>query len=336
MRVALFLASDGWGGAEKLVASLANALVLEPEIESLGVVCFDDSRWLPLLNEKVKVLPIGKKRSRYSLLQLWRLYRQLSAFKPDVIHSHSARATGMTQLLARWLPGLKIATKHNARKGAVFNRMTNVVAVSRQVADSIRGKATVIYNGVASKTLAYSEPEPEFTLLAVGRLDPIKQYAHLIQAVADMQHPVRLWIAGEGPEHDRLQGLVHELGMDDRIILLGARHDIPELMARTQSVVICSRTEGFSLVMVESLFYANMLLSTDVGGASEVLPREQIYELEHLTARLDTLVDNYERESERFLQLKRERAHDFTTERMAHNHVRYYRCALGRVSQLQE
>ncbi len=54
--------------------------------------------------------------------------------------------------------------------------------------------------------------------------------------------------------------------------LLGHRDDVPELLARAHVQVVSSRTEGFGLVVAEGVHYADVLVSTPVGIAPEVLP----------------------------------------------------------------
>src|SRR4029077_9440427 len=97
-----------------------------------------------------------------------------------------------------------------------------------------------------------------FTLLSVGRLHAVKDHAFLIRACArlcDCGLDFECTIAGEGRERQRLELLIRQNGMQDRVTLLGhvARPQMDFLYQCANVVVLTSRSEGIPLVLMEAM-----------------------------------------------------------------------------------
>jgi glycosyltransferase involved in cell wall biosynthesis len=94
-------------------------------------------------------------------------------------------------------------------------------------------------------------PEHHRLLLALGRLHPSKAHDTLIRAIVPTAD-VTVIIAGDGPLRPALEALARELGVADRVRLLGWRTDTAELFAASDISVFPSRKEPFGNVVVES------------------------------------------------------------------------------------
>ncbi len=82
-------------------------------------------------------------------------------------------------------------------------------------------------------------------------------------------------LAGEGPDRDALRARAESLGIADRVHLLGQRSDVAAVLAAGDLFVLSSRSEGMSVAMLEAVTARRPVISTDVGGAWDVLaPRE--------------------------------------------------------------
>ncbi len=95
-------------------------------------------------------------------------------------------------------------------------------------------------------------------LFSSGRLAPQKGYDRLLSAAAllntrDDVPPWQLWIAGDGPERDRLAELVPGLRLEERVKLLGPRGDVDQLLRAADIFVLLSRFEGLPLALLEAL-----------------------------------------------------------------------------------
>jgi glycosyltransferase involved in cell wall biosynthesis len=113
-------------------------------------------------------------------------------------------------------------------------------------------------------------------LLAVGRLHPVKDHAFLLHACADLvarDVPFHCYIAGEGPEHSRLDSMIRALGLEGCVTLLGhvppARRD--SLYAMADAVVLTSRSEGIPVVLMEAMARGNIVLAPAITGIPELV-----------------------------------------------------------------
>lgn len=323
MHVMMFIASTGRGGAESLVVNLCNQLCSRQRVT---VIAFEGGQWLDQLKKSVEVVIIGPRQSRRSPLLYFRLIRIFRRVRPDIIHAHGAKAAEIIKFLDRFVGIPFLATKHNDRRGSVFNRIKHVVAVSSKVADTVKGgHVSVIYNGIIPLEHVKScLPKDTFSLLAVGRLDRVKGFDLVIRAMAELPEKVTLKIVGEGEELEALDALIKQLALSERVHLLGYRNDIPQLMANAHAVIVSSYSEGFSLVMAESLFYANLLLSTKVGIASEILPERLCLSINYLARQLQEAYANYVEYCQIFEQIGKQYRQQFHASQMAEDYIKLY------------
>lgn len=148
-------------------------------------------------------------------------------------------------------------------------------AISQNTADRL-GK----FNGLDAEALypppklgdRYRSEEPGDYLFTVGRLDPMKRFDALVRAVAATSSGVRCVIAGEGPERERLLRLAGELGVANRVEILGRVDDerLIELYARALAVHYAPYDEDYGYVTVEAFKSGRaMLTASDSGGVLE-------------------------------------------------------------------
>lgn len=328
MKILMFLASSLDGGAEKVVADLSNELARQGV--SVTVAAFTGSRWLARLSDQVAVVRLPASESAYNPRLYFKLRQTIARLQPDVVHSHGAKASKIIARLRRVVRFTQVATKHNSRKGRVFNRLPYVTAVSGKVQQSITQPARVIFNGThidpALRPQILSE---QVRLLAVGRLDPIKRFDQLIEAMSHLPEHISLDVVGDGPQRQALAALVDQLSLGERVQLLGQQNDVPRRMTQAHAVVIASRSEGYSLVMAEALFYGNVLLSTEVGAAPEILPAKFLISEGALVEKLTDMITHHADYRAEFRQFADANAETFTWPRIAHQYQEFYQAALA-------
>jgi colanic acid/amylovoran biosynthesis glycosyltransferase len=115
-----------------------------------------------------------------------------------------------------------------------------------------------------------------FTLLAVGRLHAVKDHALLVRACARLRDcglDFECAIAGEGLERQRLELLIRQKGLQDRLTLLGhvARQRLDSLYRRADVVVLTSRSEGIPLVLMEAMARGKIVLAPAITGIPELV-----------------------------------------------------------------
>ncbi len=117
---------------------------------------------------------------------------------------------------------------------------------------------------------------PPFRVLAVGRLEPAKGHDDLIGAVAAIRAAgvdVGLEIVGEGRHRDALTLRIERLGLSDAVTLAGpgTAKDVREALGRAHLFVLASLSEGINNGVLEAMASGVAVISTNVGGMSEVI-----------------------------------------------------------------
>ena len=180
-------------------------------------------------------------------------------------------------------------------------------------------------------------PLPEGPLVAViGNLWPVKGHRTLVEAVARLPpalHRFRFVCAGEGPEREFLTRRIAELGLEERVVLLGHRLDVPALLLGSQAACLCSSAEGLSNALMEAMAARLPIVATDVGGNPE-LARENGMLVPYgdaaaLAAKLTELLSSPERGRAMGQRGRKRIELELTMERMAEGHGALYRRALG-------
>lgn len=319
-----FIASHGLGRGEFYI-DLVNEMV-EHDAVNLTLVVPSGSKFLPRVNQKINVIEYTSKNTRNNPLLFLELYGIFQKNRFDVVHTHFAKATEIFHLLNKLLGVVHIATKHNPRKGKIFNKMANVTAVSADVAKSIRNdNVKVIYNGLRPQSVTKKSVENEiFTMIAVGRLDKIKGFDILIKECAKLNFEFLLEIVGDGEERDTLQALIESLALQEKVKLLGFRHDIPQMMQDADLVVMSSHSEGFSLVMVEALFYANLFITTRVSGAIEILDEMFFIDGFDIARKLQAIHEEYDRFHKGYMELAERIKGNFLLDNIVDQYLEYY------------
>jgi len=151
-----------------------------------------------------------------------------------------------------------------------------------------KGNIRVIYNGIDVNDVRCGVndrqrlrrdaglDEDDLLVLSIGRMDPIKDFATLIGAFAEAARRsprAFLWIAGGGDEayRQQLERMILELGLADRVKLLGARRDVGALLAACDLYALPSITEALSMTILEAMAAGRAVLATRTGGNPELV-----------------------------------------------------------------
>jgi glycosyltransferase involved in cell wall biosynthesis len=185
-----------------------------------------------------------------------------------------------------WIARIAILFSHRFSSGCI--------AVSKGAADDLtkfgilkRGAVKVIYNPIgvsdlknhlscSTKSTVFQKWSSglELKLLAVGALIHSKGFDVLIEAMLLLRErfPVKLAILGDGPLRNDLELKIQRLGLSDSVLLPGFVLDPGRWYSKATLSVVSSRLEGFSNVIVESLYVGTPVVSTNCkSGPSEIL-----------------------------------------------------------------
>lgn len=306
MHVVELVPALGVGGAERIVAMLGKALAVEGARVTVVALGARTGSWIErdLADAGVDVEFLGKGPG-FEPRVVAGLGAALRRLRPDVVHTH---LHVLKYLLPVWagvgrprvvhtLHNLadKEATEADQRlQRAAFAAGVEPVAIGEAVAESmgpvygLRPRFTVA-NGVEVEafqrdaatrarlrsSLGLPEGAPAFVV--VGRLNPQKNHALLLDAFAEdavAATGARLLVVGDGELRPDVEARVDALGLADRVHLLGVRRDVPDLLAAADAFVLSSDYEGNPLVVMEALAAGRAVVATAVGCVPELVPPE--------------------------------------------------------------
>ena len=89
------------------------------------------------------------------------------------------------------------------------------------------------------------------------------------------KNKIRFLLAGDGPEEKRLKALAAEYGIEDKIIFLGFRDDIPLILSLLDIFVLPSLEEGLPRAVIEAMAAGVPVIATDIGGTRELVANEK-------------------------------------------------------------
>jgi glycosyltransferase involved in cell wall biosynthesis len=172
------------------------------------------------------------------------------------------------ELIGRWSDAFIAVSRADRRK---------MIEIERIPAERVRFLANGIVPGAPTPgrdLRAELGIGPGPLIGAVGSMRAQKAYENLIRAAADLRknHPdLHVLIAGDGPEKPRLEALVHELGVQDVIMMPGRRLDVPDLLAEFDVAVCASHFEGSPLAVMEYMEAGLPIVATQVGGVPDLI-----------------------------------------------------------------
>jgi glycosyltransferase involved in cell wall biosynthesis len=203
---------------------------------------------------------------------------------PDaiVVRRQAARAGRPYVVTLHGDDAFKVLPRHDPIGGAVRRAVMDasaVICVSDAMAHAVTSvldiHPVVIPNGYDDALFRLSEQPRDRGLLFVGNLVPTKNIALLLRAYAGVHATIAmpLTIVGDGPLRPSLTALAATLGIADQVHFLGvqSRAEVADLMARAVALVLPSFSEGWGVVVAESLACGTPVVASRVGGVPEIV-----------------------------------------------------------------
>ncbi|MGB0879301.1 MAG: glycosyltransferase [Polaribacter sp.] len=163
--------------------------------------------------------------------------------------------------------------------------------MKKQLLDSIpylKGKVQVVANPFEfpSKDQINEEIQTDKKyIVGAGRLIIEKGFDNLIQAYKNLENfnnDFFLVILGEGPERDNLEKLIIDLGLNNKVLLLGHVKNVYPYFKKASLCVVSSRIEGFPNVLLQMMSVNNNVISTNCAGDISDIPCLQTLEPEDI------------------------------------------------------
>jgi glycosyltransferase involved in cell wall biosynthesis len=288
------------GGIESMVCSLANEMAKEHEI----VVCsikepdVSDIFW-GRLHERVQKVSLHKKK-RLTFFDLYKVFKFIKEGSFDVVNLHGffyyyvvavlllhtsvkfvytvhSDASKENQVLDKYLVWLKRICFH-------FSWMIPITISKeseKSFYDLYHCHGNIIYNGIPTPMIVKRSVSPIFdarisentlVFFHAGRIDKVKNQYVLCKCIRSLIKKgldIALVIAGKRQYEDAFKLI--EPFFSERILYIGERSDIPQLMSEADAMCLSSIYEGLPVTLLESLAVGCVPICTPVGGIVNVI-----------------------------------------------------------------
>lgn len=289
-------------GLENGVVNLVNRLEGE---QKHTIVCIEDVGPLAArLSDNIEIVDLSRemKRDRFFPLRMSRLFRRL---RPDIVHSRNWAAMDAIPAASLARVPRVVHGEHgreasdptgcNKRRRLIRRMFSPMVDRFVTVSEDLRAwlvadvgissrKVICIHNGVdvdrfrggrrqaGRKALGLNDEA--VAVGAVGRLEPVKDHATLLEAFAripDKNPDLHLFVIGDGSRRKELEARAKALDLRDRAHFIGEKDDIPTVLNGLDLYVISSIAEGISNTVLEAMATGLPVVATRVGGNPELV-----------------------------------------------------------------
>lgn len=270
----------------------------------------------------------------------------------DIVHLHEPLVPGPTLTALALGHAPMVGTFHRAGESNAYRVLRPVVrrlsarlsvrcAVSRDARvtaqAALAGEYRLVFNGidVARFAKARLRPTDGPTVLFLGRHEPRKGLAVLLEAMADLPADVHLWVAGDGRETDQLQ---RRFAGDARVEWLGRVSDQEASSLMRSADVFCAPSlhgESFGIVLLEAMAAQTPVVASDLPGYRAVArPDEQALlvppgDARALAAGIRRVLDDGSLRRQ-LMEAGELRAAELSMDRLAERYVEIYESALAR------
>jgi len=306
LRIAIVATGEIFGGAERQILTLARCLAARDDCHAELLLLHDRQLAAEARRLGLPIRILGA-RGLLDVHCIKAMNRAIHDDSIDVISVHGYRSTTYLALSrqAKRIPIMK--TEHGAMeigRGSLSERLkawlyrgldnwathrlkaTRIYVthdLQRLCATEHRGSPhRIIYNGIDVPSRAATSRPKEYSeglrhLVVVGRLEHVKGVDIAIRAMADPCMPpgTHLHVIGAGPDTDSLTRLAHDIGVAERVSMLGFRSNVYDYVAHADVLLLPSRHEGLPYTLLEAMSLGTPVIASRVGGLAEVLTDER-------------------------------------------------------------
>lgn len=299
MRILHIINSLEAGGAQKLVTDMLTRMTHNDGIEvSVVVFKISGSENERILKEAgIDIIDINAQT-----LSLKSLRRLIPLMKTaDIVHVHLFAANyiaAIANLFARKPLIFTEHSTHNKRRDHkflrplekfIYSRFNAIACISSQTAQTLTvwighrvadKRIITIQNGIdlskyrnaIKRSAKETFGRDGMPILMVSRFVESKDQPTLIRALRYVKNPDAFVVfVGDGPLKARAEQIARECGVSDRVLFLGTRNDVPEIIKASAIGVQSSNWEGFGLTAVEMMAGGIPVIASDVDGLKQVV-----------------------------------------------------------------
>ncbi|MFN4762590.1 glycosyltransferase [Gillisia sp. Q332] len=304
MKILHIVTKRQYRGAELFAAYLSSELIkLGHEVVFVGL--YENEKDVLVVENAENRDLVSAKNGKFSFYIVKKIVKLVNEIKPDIIQcngSDTLKYTVAASLFFRNIPlvyrNISIISEWISSRPKkiiykrMFQRIAHVTSVGDQaMADFIKtynypiNRTEVIRRGIPIKGLDREKLYKELRIdmgfdqkskiaLHIGNFSPEKNHEFLLDIFEELEKEasdIKLVCVGNGILLEKMKQIVEEKRLYERVFFLGFRKDIPELLAASDCLVLCSKVEGVPGVILEAGTQKIPSISTNVGGVSEVL-----------------------------------------------------------------
>jgi glycosyltransferase involved in cell wall biosynthesis len=247
---------------------------------------------------RVDLLPdLANSMSPVSVFRAIRSFRQwLRVVKPDLIHAHSTKAGFVARIGAQAARIPIVYTVHGwgfksgvpiVRRSLVYlaerlasKAVNALICVSkhdsqlaRRYLSSTRDRLHIIHNGIPDSPHKADPETAPVNYVMVARFKHPKDHVSALAAFKRLRRPTaRLTLVGDGPTKPQVEAIVQrDEFLHDKVLFLGERNDVPEILARCNVFFLASKHEGLPISVLEAMRAGLPVVASEVGGIPELI-----------------------------------------------------------------
>jgi len=291
-------ASDGWGGQEiRIISEMQGmrqrgytVILAAPEHSLI---------YERALRDGFDAYPVRMDKSSF-VTAVWRVAGLIRERGVSLINTHSSRDSWIGSIAGRVSGVPVIRTRHISSKlngnpltRLVYNQLSDAIITTglfireqliREVG-VVPDKVLSIPTGMDVERFERADGERVRRSLGIGPGEKVlgiaavlrswKGHDFVIMAMPEILSAfpgTRLVLAGEGPRRVNIEGLVHKLGIEQNVLLLGHREDIARVIKSFDISILASyASEGVPQFLLQSMAAAKPVIGTSTGGIPEVI-----------------------------------------------------------------
>ncbi len=262
MKIIQVCAGAQTGGAE--TAFVDTCIALKKHGFDVEVITRPNKIRVPRLKKagiKTHTLPFGSKIDKYTP---WRISRIIKKVKPQIVQTWMSRAADKMPAAPKNKNYVVVSRLGGYYKLKYFQNTDYFMTITPDIGrylidegvnpDAIRhinnfAETEDHFEKIDRKTL--NTPDDACAVLTLSRLHKSKALDTLMDAAKDLER-IHLWLAGDGPDREKLENYAKDLGMADRVHFLGWREDRAALLHAADICCFPSRYEPFGTVFVQA------------------------------------------------------------------------------------
>jgi glycosyltransferase involved in cell wall biosynthesis len=291
----------GTGGAEKLI--LESAVLINEKIPVDFL--FLESKNYPFEKQFKTIFKsnyfFSNHKSVYNPLHIFSIAKRLKNY--NVVHVHLFPAFYWV-VLAKLISfsSIKIVyTEHSTSNRRmrnkffkwidlfIYSKIDKIITISEEVdghlkkyLNSSQDQLMLIKNGVNIKKIFDAQPLSKSelhagmdalkkTILQVSSFHHPKDQYTVIKSLLHLPNNIIAVFVGDGVDKGKVEKFVNKNNLTDRVLFLGIRTDVPQLLKTADIVILSSHYEGLSLSSIEGMASGKPFIASDVPGLQEVV-----------------------------------------------------------------